>query len=114
MILAALVIAASAVAAPRRVAFGVALGAALMVANAWAMRRIGQRVLRSGARPGFAILLLNLKMLLLIALTFVVVRWLPVDAVGFLVGISVFPVAVVVAAVRAGLAEAKESANENG
>jgi hypothetical protein len=114
MILAALAIVAAAVAASRRVAFGVTLGAALMVGNAYAMRRIGQRVLRSFARPGIAILLLNLKMLVLIALVLVVVRYLPVDAIGFLIGISVFPVAVVIAAVRVGLAEAKETPSEHG
>ncbi len=114
MILAALVLAAAFVAASRRFAFGAALGAALMVGNAYAMRRIGQRVLRTFARPGIAILLLNLKMLILIALVLVVVRYLPVDAIGFLVGISVFPVAVVIAAVRVGLAESKETTSENG
>jgi hypothetical protein len=105
MILAALAIVASAVALPRATAFGVTLGAGLMVVNAYAIRRIGTRVLRTFSRPGIAILLLNLKMLALIALVYLAIRFLHVDAIGFIIGISVFPVAVVIAAVRVGLAE---------
>lgn len=112
MILAAVVIAASAVALPRATAFGVTLGAGLMVANAYAIRRIGARVVRTFTRPGLAILLLNLKMLALIGLVFLVIRYLHVDAIGFIIGISVFPVAVVIAAVRVGLAESTTNEEE--
>ena len=98
MILALVAIAASAFTMSRPMALGVSLGAALMVLNTWALRRIGQRVLRTFARPGLAILLFNLKMGLLLGLVYVVVRYLPIDAIGFLVGVSVFPVAVVIAA----------------
>ena len=101
MILAALVILAAIVATPRGTAFGATLGAGLMVVNAYALRRIGHRVFRTLARPGIAVLLLNVKMAVLFGLVFVCVRYLNADAVGFLIGISVFPVAVVIAAVRA-------------
>jgi hypothetical protein len=82
----------------RRAAFGVSLGAGLMALNAYALRRIGQRVIRTFKRPGRAILLLNVKMAVLLALVYVVVRYLPVDPIAFIVGISVFPVAIVIAA----------------
>ena len=105
LILAAILIAASVVAMPRRMALGVSLGAALMCVNAWALRRIGQRVFKTFAKPGFAILLFNLKMGVVLALVYLVLHYLPVDGIGFLVGVSVFPLAVVIAAVQAGMLE---------
>jgi hypothetical protein len=108
MILAAVAIAASAVALPRATAFAVALGAGVMVANAYVLKRLAARVIAQSARPGFAVLLFNLKMVALIALVYLVIRYLHVDAIGFIIGISVFPVAVVAAAVQAGFAERTE------
>jgi hypothetical protein len=92
----------------RRMTLGVSLGAGVMAANAWALRRIGQRVVEKRPRAGYALLLFNVKMALLIALVYVVVRYLPVDPIGFLIGISVFPVAVVIAAVRIGMHQQNE------
>ncbi len=111
MILAGIVIAAGAIAAPRRVAFGITVGAALMVANAWVMRRVGRKVMKA-SRPGAAILLLNLKMLTLVGLVFLVLHFLPIDAIGFLIGVSIFPVAILVAAVRNGMAESSNETAE--
>jgi hypothetical protein len=103
--LAALVIAAATVATSRSTAFAVAVGAGLMSLNAWAIRRIAERVFRDGQRirAGAAVLLFNLKMLLLIALVLVAISVLHLDGIGFLVGVSVFPVAIVVAALRMNL-----------
>ena len=109
MILAVVVIAAATVAAPRPVAFAVTVGAGLMVANAFAIRRLGARLVRV-ASPSAAVLLLNLKMLLLIAMVYVGIALLHLDAIGFVIGVSIFPVAMVIAALRAGLAD---SAAEN-
>ena len=102
-VLAALTIAVSSFTCARPVALGVSLGAALMVINTWALRRIGQRVVASAKRPGAAVLLFNVKMALLLALVYVVVRYLAVDAVGFIVGVSVFPAAVLCGAVQVAL-----------
>ena len=100
LVLAAIVIAAATITMSRRVALGVSVGAAIMCLNAYAMRRLGQRVLKTISRPGFAILLFNAKMGLLIAVVYLALRFLPVDAIGFLVGVSVFPVAIVAAAIH--------------
>jgi hypothetical protein len=81
-----------------RMALGVTLGAALMCLNAYALRRLGQRA-RSFAKPGAAVLLFNVKMAVLIGLIFLVVRFLPIDPVGFIFGISIFPVAIVATAI---------------
>jgi hypothetical protein len=114
MILAALTIAATTLLAPRPVAFGATVGAGLMVANAWAMRRIGTRVLQSAERRGFAILLLNVKLLALIGVVWLAMHFLHVDTLGFLLGVSVFPTAIVAAALQIGLAEPTRGESEHG
>ena len=87
--------------ASRRFSLGVTVGAVIMILNAVALRRIGARVLATAAnKPGIAILWFNVKMILLIGVVYVCVRYLPIDPIGFLVGISVFPVGVVVAALQ--------------
>ena len=88
-----------------KMGLGVTLGAVLMCLNAYALRRLGQRA-GGFAKPGAAVLLFNVKMAVLIGLIFLVVRYLPVDPVGFIFGISIFPVAVVATAIRHQLAAA--------
>jgi hypothetical protein len=100
LVLAAMAIAVALLAHDRRLGFGVSVGAALGALNAWLQNRVGQRAFRTFKKPGATILLLNLKMALLMALVFVVIHFLHVDAVGVLIGISVFPVAIVVVAIR--------------
>lgn len=100
LILAAIVIGVALLALDRRLGFGVSVGAALGALNAWLQNRVGQRAFRTFSRPGATILLLNLKMALLLGLVFVVIHFLHVDAVGVLVGISVFPLAIVIVAIR--------------
>lgn len=112
MILAAVVIAAAMIAAPRPVAFAVTVGAGLMVANAFALRRIGGWVLKASS-PGVAVLLLNVKMFLLIAMVYVGIAVLHLDTVGFLIGVSIFPLAMVVAAVRIGMADSSMETGES-
>lgn len=108
MILALVATAAALVVASRPVAFAVAAGAGLMVANAWAIRQLAERLFRKTGkdgepRAGAAVALFNVKMFVLIALVYVAVKILGLDAIGFLVGVSVFPVAVVIAALRLNL-----------
>lgn len=85
---------------PRRFGFGVTVGAGLMVLNAWVLRRLGARILGGFKRPGLAILLFNVKMAVLMLLVALSLRYLPLHPAGFLVGISIFPVAIVAVAVR--------------
>jgi hypothetical protein len=98
--LAALAIAVAVIALGQRAAFGVSMGAALMGLNAFALRRIGQRAFKTFKRPGVAILLFNLKMGVLLALVWAIIRYLHVDPIAFVVGISIFPVAIVVVAIK--------------
>src|SRR5258707_4496661 len=98
----------------RHAAFGVATGAGLMALNAYALRRIGQRVFRTFKKPGAAILLFNLKMGLLIALVYGVVRYLHVDPIAFAVGVSVLPVAIVIVAVQHALRPATDAPHAAG
>lgn len=86
-----------------KMALGVTLGAALMCLNAWALRLLGERA-KGFAKPGAAVLLFNVKMAVLIGLCFLVVHYLPVNPVGFLFGLSVFPLAIVATAIRHQLA----------
>src|SRR5437867_4231560 len=96
---AALVVGFALLALGGRTALGVTVGAALMSLNAWSLRKIGARAFKSagepsGARrgasdeavprrmpvvgkPGLAVLLFNLKMFVLVALVFVILRYLP-------------------------------------
>jgi hypothetical protein len=94
-----------------KMALGVTMGAVLMCLNAYALRRLGQRA-KGFAKPGAAVLLFNVKMAVLIGLIFLVVRYLPVDPVGFIFGISIFPVAIVATAIRHQLASAPAAKDE--
>src|SRR5947199_8227046 len=100
LLLAAVAIAISLVLLGRHTAFGVSMGAGLMALNAYALRRIGQRAFKTFKKPGLAVLLFNLKMGILLALIWAIIRYLHVDPIAFLVGISIFPVAIVVVALR--------------
>ena len=99
--LALVVIAAAAVATSRMTLFGVSVGAGLMVANSVVIRSVGSRVIR--AAKGTALLLLNFKMVALMGLVYVAVRLLAVDTLGFIIGVSVFPAAVVATALSGSL-----------
>ena len=111
LILAAIVVAVSFVAAPRPVAFAATVGAGLMCLNAVAIRALTERLFKSrgGATPGFGVLLFNFKMAILIALIWIAMRYLHLDGVGFIVGVSVFPVAIVVAAIALRLEPADDA-----
>ncbi len=98
--LAALATAVSLFLLPRRFGFGVTVGAGLMALNAWVLRRLGARILGGFKRPGLAILLFNVKMAVLMLLVALILRYLPLHPVGFLLGISIFPLAIVAVAVR--------------
>lgn len=102
LILGAVVIAAAFIALPGKMAVSVAVGAGVMAGNAWAIRKLGERVFRRVAdgQPALAVLLFNVKLLVLVGLVFLAVHVLGLDGIGFLIGVSVFPVAIVIAALR--------------
>jgi hypothetical protein len=105
LILAAIVVAVGFAFLPRPVATAASVGAGLMIVNAWAIRKLAERLFKKaeGPGPGIAVLLFNVKMFALIALVYVAVKVLGLDAIGFLVGVSVFPVAIVAAALHLNL-----------
>ena len=98
----------------RKTAFGVTVGAAVMVLNAWALRKIGNRSFKTFKKPSSVVLLFNLKMGLLIALIYVVLRFLPVDPIGFVIGISILPAAIVAVAIRHSLKSEHDSEETHG
>lgn len=106
--LAAAVISVSLFALPQRITLGVSIGAGLMCLNAWALRRIGLRAVRTADRPGPSLLLFIVKMTLLLGVLYLILRYLPVDAIGFIIGVSVFPAAALISALRSGLDAAGE------
>lgn len=92
-----------------QVAWSLSLGAALMSANSFSLRRIGERALRTMKRPGAWILLFNLKMAALLALVFVIIKYLHISVGAFMVGLSVFPLAVVATATQHSLRTDEEA-----
>jgi hypothetical protein len=88
----------------RHAAFSVAIGAGLMSANAFIIRRTAQKL---GAvlqkKPSLTVLLFNLKLGVLIAMVFAAFRFLHVEPIAFIVGISVMPLAIMIVAVQQSL-----------
>jgi ATP synthase I subunit len=88
----------------RHTALSLSLGAGLMAGNAWSIRHIAERfgpALR--ARPGVAMILFNIKMALVVAICFCLIRYAHVEPVAFVIGISVLPVAIVIVGISHGL-----------
>jgi hypothetical protein len=85
----------------RDVGLAVSIGAALMILNAIVTRRLGEKIWSAlhvdtaggKARPMRAIVLINLKLIALIGAIYCVVTVLRVQAIGLLVGLSVYPLA---------------------
>lgn len=102
LILAAIAIGGALVLLPRHGSFSVAVGAGLMAANAVVLRLVGRRAAKMAPerRAGLGILLFNVKMGALIALVWFAIRVLGVDPIPFVVGISIFPLAIVIVALR--------------
>ena len=89
----------------RHAAFSIALGAGMMTANAVLLRRIAQKlgtVLQQ--KPSLTVLLFNLKLGVLGLLSFIALKYLHVDAIAFIVGISVMPLAIMIVALQSNLA----------
>lgn len=112
-LLAAIVLAVGLVTLSRHAAFSLSVGAALATLNAISVRRLSQRLgAVLTAKPGLTVLLFNLKMGLIIGLVFAAIRWLHVDVMPFLVGISLMPAAIVVVAIQHSLKPADAASDE--
>lgn len=115
LLLAAIALAGGMLLCGRHGAFSLAVGAALTSLNAMSMRRIAQKlgpVLQ--AKPGLTVLLFNLKMGLLIGFIYAAIRWLHVDAVPFIVGISILPAAIFIVFVQYSLTPPKSDEETHG
>jgi hypothetical protein len=110
--LAAVVMGFAWLALSHRTAVSASIGAGIMALNAYSLRKIGHRVNPSD-RPRAGLLLFNVKMAVLLGLVFLCVRYLPIDPIAFLVGVSVFPMAIVIVAVRHALTPTMGSAPSN-
>jgi hypothetical protein len=85
------------------IGLSVSLGAGIMILNSFAMRRVGEKIFaafraESGARPLRAVVLFNLKMGALLFAVYCAVKFLHVEPIALLVGLSIFPLAAVAVA----------------
>ena len=83
----------------RRTGLSVSIGAALMAFNAMAIRRVGERLFRAvtsqeRVSPARAVLLFNVKLLGLVVAIYLALAELHVEPIAFMVGLSVYPIAV--------------------
>jgi hypothetical protein len=98
---------------PRHYSFSLAVGAGLMVLNAWVMRRVAQKagpVLAQ--KPGLTLVLFNFKLLILAVLIFIAVGYLHVAPVPFVIGITILPVAILIVALRHQLTPTNETPHD--
>jgi hypothetical protein len=99
----------------RHAAFSIAVGAAMMTLNAVALRRVAQKlgvVLQK--KPTVTVMLFNFKLVVLIALVFVALRYLHVEPIPFIVGISVLPFAIMIVAVQSSLGRGADHEETHG
>ena len=103
-LLAVIVLASGIVFLDRHAALSLSLGAGMMAVNSWSIRTIAERYgLALRARPGFAMLLFNLKMGAMVALCWILINYVHVDPKWFAIGISVLPVAILIVGIEHGL-----------
>jgi hypothetical protein len=99
----------------RHAAFSIAVGAGMMTLNAVAIRRVAQKlgvVLQK--KPSVTVMLFNFKLVILIGLVFCALRYLHVEPIPFIVGISVLPFAIMIVAVQSSLDRSADHEEPNG
>lgn len=86
----------------RGVAYGACLGAGLAVVNFWAIRRVSEAGLKTKSERKRLVLIsfLVAKMGLLMALIYVIVRFLPINVLAFVVGLSTFLLSIMIVSFR--------------
>lgn len=99
----------------RHAAFSIALGAGMMTANAVMLRRVAQKlgtVLQQ--KPSLTVFLFNIKLGVLGVLSFIALKYLGVDPIAFIVGISVMPLSIMIVALQSNLAHKDDHEETHG
>lgn len=97
-VLGALGVVASLVAGYPDYATGIAVGTVIALANLWVLIRLVQRMVHAG-KAGSSAGLFLLKMLLLGGVLFACFKLIPMDTIGFTLGLSVIVIAVTLSAI---------------
>jgi len=86
----------------RGIALGAFLGAGLAVVNFWAIRRVSEAGLKTKSERKRLVLIsfLLAKMGALIALVYLAIRYLPINVLAFIVGLSTFLVSIMIVSFR--------------
>ena len=93
-----LLVIAAALTQPRDIALGVAVGVALTCLNFFMLRRLVNRWTKDAAagKAGSTQILMMPKMLGLMAAVILSLKFLPIDAVAFTIGFSIFMISIVI------------------
>lgn len=106
LIFAGILILASAILFDRAVAVGVTVGALLSAANFYGIRRLWQAALRNEGQKRQILQILMLgKMVGLMVLVFLAIKYLPLNPVALAIGMSTFLLSIAVESVRFALKE---------
>ncbi len=107
---------AAALTQPRDIALGVAVGVALTCLNFFVLRRLITRWTKDAAagKAGSAQILMMPKMLGLMAAVILALKFLPIDAVAFTVGFSIFMISIVVETFYSAFRPASANESSNG
>ncbi|HTL38034.1 MAG TPA: ATP synthase subunit I [Kofleriaceae bacterium] len=118
-LLGGILVLAAAFTQPRPIALGVAIGVALTCANFFVLRRLVNKWTSDAAKgvSGNAPLLMLPKMVFLMGAVAVVILFLPIDAIAFTIGYSLFIVSIVIdttySALKSPESDASEGENNN-
>jgi hypothetical protein len=104
-----LVLASALVKGTGRVVGGVATGAALACLNFHALRRLIEMITVARSK-GLLAGLVGAKMLVLMAVVWLLLKLLPVDVIAFTIGLSVFFLSILVATIRLAIAQGRAAA----
>ena len=86
----------------RGIAYGACLGAGLAVVNFWAIRRVSEAGLKTKSERKRLVLIsfLIAKMGLLMGLIYLIIRYLPINVLAFIVGLSTFLLSIMIVSFR--------------
>jgi hypothetical protein len=86
----------------RGIAYGTFLGAGLAVVNFWAIRRVSEAGLKTKSERKRLVLisLLIAKMGALMGLIYLIIRYLPINILAFIVGLSTFLLSIMIVSFR--------------
>jgi hypothetical protein len=86
----------------RGIAYGAFLGAGLAVLNFWAIRRVSEAGLKTKSERKRLVLIsfLIAKMGLLMGVIYLIIRYLPINVLAFIVGLSTFLLSIMIVSFR--------------